>query len=96
MLEDLHGEPGIESVRATQPLAKLRGVGKPQLKMANIAHDFLPVLHTLVQGPTSEGKPHVLHGLGEEGHGCYVPGGQIEVLVAQPLDSPDGDGLQGM
>jgi hypothetical protein len=56
-------------------------------------HDLLPVLHPPVQVSTCDGKSLVLHGLGEQGSWLHLPGGQIEVLVAKPLDSPDRDGL---
>ncbi len=56
-------------------------------------HDLLPVLHPPVQVSTGHGKPLVLHGPGERGAWLHLPGGQIEVLVAKALDSPDRDGL---
>ena len=95
-LDSLASELGVKAVRANRSPAQPPGVGKSELKMALIAkHDLLPVLNAPSPITLSEGQPLVLHGLGDEGLGCHLPGGQLQLLQTHPLDGPDACVGQG-
>ncbi len=90
VLDGLPGEPGVQPVRARQLPVQTGPVPKGQLEMAFITeHDLFLALHFPVPVALAESNPLVLHGLGEEGLEHHLPGRQLQLCQADPLDGPD-------